>query len=141
MDGLAGAVLGGVLIGVAAGLVLLVHGRVAGVSGTVSSVLQPRHPERSWRAAFLLGLLAGGLLLGRFVTDAVPQGPIAPLGLTIVVGLLVGAGARLGGGCTSGHGVCGTALGRVPSIAATLTFLAAGIVIVFLMRHVIGVAS
>ncbi|NBD11927.1 YeeE/YedE family protein [Corallococcus silvisoli] len=131
--------LGGALIGLSASLLLLAHGRVAGISGVVASLLAPVKGDISWRAQFLGGLLAGGLLLAwsRPGTFALPE----PLDggrvlLLALAGLLVGLGSRLGSGCTSGHGVCGLSRGSPRSLVATLTFMATGILTVFLSRHV-----
>lgn len=130
------AIIGGLLIGFAAGLLLLLSGRVAGVSGMVADVLgiADRGPRWSQAASFVIGLPAGALLVASFsarpditVTTSVP--------LLVMGGLLVGFGTRLGNGCTSGHGVCGLARLSRRSVAATFTFMAAGMVTVFAMRH------
>lgn len=132
---------GGALIGLSVTLLLLANGRVAGISGIVGGLLAPRSGEKAWRLAFLGGLLAGGFALMALAPDAFGS-PVSP-GLTIPVaaGLLVGFGTQLGGGCTSGHGICGTARGSTRSIAATVTFMLAGGVTVFLAHHVLGVFS
>lgn len=117
---------GGVLLGVAACALLALAGRVAGVSGILSGLGRPSQGEEwGWRAAFTVGLLAGGVAL-LWLRPAAFSGSPRSLALLAVAGLLVGFGARLGGGCTSGHGVCG--LGRLSgrSLAATLTFMATG---------------
>lgn len=132
--------LGGALIGLSASLLLLANGRVAGISGIVGSLLAPVRGDVSWRVLFLGGLLTGGLLLawlrpGSFAAPAaLSAGGVA---LLAIAGLLVGFGSRLGNGCTSGHGVCGISRGSVRSIAATLTFMATGVLTVFLIRHVL----
>ncbi|MFP2909582.1 YeeE/YedE family protein [Pyxidicoccus sp. 3LFB2] len=131
--------LGGALIGLSASLLLLANGRVAGISGIVGSLLTPVRGDIAWRVLFLGGLLTGGLLLAwrRPVAFAAPASLSAGgVLLLVVAGLLVGFGSRLGNGCTSGHGVCGISRGSVRSIAATLTFMAAGVLTVFLARHV-----
>ena len=97
------AMAGGLMAGSAAGWVLLANGRVAGVSGMVSSVVRPRSADAAWQALFLVGLVAGGMLLAWLDPAALPTGQIAPLQLTLGAGLLVGLGARLGGGCTNGR--------------------------------------
>lgn len=136
---LAYAAWGGLLIGTAAALLLLLTGRIAGVSGMFATVLRIADGGPPWKlaTAFVVGLPVGAALISIFVrkpelevTSSVP--------LLIAAGLLVGFGTRLGNGCTSGHGVCG--IGRLSprSIAATLTFMAAAIVTVFVTRHVVG---
>lgn len=132
--------LGGALIGLSASLLLWANGRVAGISGIVGSLLAPVRGDTSWRAFFVGGLLAGGLLLAwlRPLSFAAP----APLSLgggavLVAAGLLVGFGSRVGNGCTSGHGICGISRGSVRSLAATLTFMATGVLTVFLVRHVL----
>ncbi len=131
-------VLGGLLVGFAAGMVLLANGRVAGVSGMVSSVVRPQSADASWQALFLVGLAAGGMLLAWLDPGALPAGPIAPLQLTLAAGLLVGFGARLGGGCTSGHALCG--IGRLSrrSVVAATCFIVAGAAAVWISRHLLG---
>lgn len=131
--------LGGALIGLSASLLLWANGRVAGISGVVGSLLAPIRGDISWRALFFGGLLAGGLLLAwlRPVSFAAPASlSLGGGALLVVAGLLVGFGSRLGNGCTSGHGVCGISRGSTRSIAATLTFMATGVLTVFLARHV-----
>ncbi|MCY1036072.1 YeeE/YedE family protein [Corallococcus sp. BB11-1] len=130
--------LGGALIGLSASFLLLANGRVAGISGVVGSLLAPVRGDIAWRVLFFGGLLSGGLLLAwlRPGSFAAP----APLGmgggaLLVAAGLLVGFGSRLGNGCTSGHGVCGISRGSARSLAATLTFMATGVLTVFLARH------
>ncbi len=133
------SLLGGALIGLSASLLLLANGRVAGVSGVVGSLLAPVRGDIAWRLFFLGGLLAGGLLLAWWLpsafaaSKALSGGGVLLLG---VAGLLVGFGSRLGNGCTSGHGVCGVSRGSTRSIVATLTFVATGILTVFLVRHI-----
>ena len=132
-----GGLIGGALIGGAAVMLLAINGRIAGISGILSGLLTATAPgERPWRAAFLAGLVAGAgawaFVTGRFPLTMQAHG--APL---LLAGLLVGAGTRLGGGCTSGHGVCGLARRSPRSLAATVTFIAAGMLTVFVTRHVL----
>lgn len=134
------ALVGGALIGAAASLLLAGIGRVAGISGIVDGLLLGERAERGWRAAFVLGLLAGGVVIGLVRPDAFPAGPHAPLPLLGAAGLLVGVGTRLGSGCTSGHGVCGVARLSARSVAATVTFVAVGMLTTFVVRHGIGAA-
>jgi len=132
------AAIGGVLIGLSAVLLMLSTGRIAGVSGIFSGLINPQTSDRAWRAAFVAGLIAApitAMLLGY----AVPTPQMPGSYITIVVGgLLVGFGARLGSGCTSGHGICGIARFSPRSIAATGVFMGAAIVVVALTHHVLG---
>lgn len=135
------ALLGGLMIGAAAVLLLAGAGRIAGVSGIVGGALRPRAGDLAWRLAFVLGLLAGGAVLRVLSSETLPK-DLPDSGLTIALaGLLVGFGARLGGGCTSGHGVCGLGRRSPRSLAAVLTFMTVAFVTVFLTRHVLGGAS
>lgn len=126
------ALIGGVVIGVAASLLLWLNGRVAGISGILAGVLA--RGERAWRGAFVFGLVAGGALLGLIAPAAIGTSP-ASLPLLAGAGVLVGFGTQLGSGCTSGHGVCGLSRLSLRSLVATLSFMAAGAITVFLMRH------
>lgn len=132
------AMVGGVLIGLAATLLLLLNGRIAGVSGIVYGLTQRSAlSEWSWRAAFIAGLMIAGGIAVRLSGVATPS----PAGIPFLVlaGLAVGYGTRLGGGCTSGHGVCG--LGRLSkrSLVAVLVFMASAIVTVLFVRHLLGI--
>ncbi|MFD2233189.1 YeeE/YedE family protein [Phaeospirillum tilakii] len=131
------ALLGGALIGLAAALLLLALGRIAGISGIVGGLLRrPDRAETPWRLAFVLGL--GLAPLAWTLVAALPPPRIAADTPTLVAaGLLVGFGARLGSGCTSGHGVCGLSRLSPRSLAATLTFMATGFLTVFAVRHLI----
>ena len=119
-------VLGGALLGLAATWMLLSLGRVTGVSGIAAALLGPRDDGTAWRIGFVVGLLAGGLVLAALFPSAIaaPQG--RSLGWVAVAGALVGFGTQLGSGCTSGHGVCGLTRASRRSQVATLTFMAAG---------------
>jgi uncharacterized protein len=125
------SLIGGVLIGAATWLLLAAVGRVAGISGIVSSAFTERE-GRDWRWAFIVGLIAGGALFA-WLLNTVSIAPRAP-GLLIAAGLLVGAGTVLGSGCTSGHGVCGLSRASVRSLAATLTFMGTGMATVAALR-------
>ena len=126
MESIAYAVAGGALIGLAASWVLLGSGRIAGISGVLGGLVAPQPKAVSWRLNFLLGLVAGGLLLS-FLTPGVFQVPTGRSLLAVgSAGLLVGVGTRLAQGCTSGHGVCGLSRFSTRSLAATLTFMATG---------------
>ncbi|MEA5450656.1 YeeE/YedE family protein [Leptolyngbya sp. CCNP1308] len=128
---------GGILIGLSATLLLAFNGRITGISGMVNGAITFAAAE-SWRWLFLLALVAGGLIYEyALASQPTPTYPFAPATM-IGAGLLVGFGTRMGNGCTSGHGVCG--LGRLSgrSLVAVLTFMAAGIVTVFITRHLLG---
>jgi uncharacterized membrane protein YedE/YeeE len=132
------ATLGGVLIGLSAVLLWLFNGRIAGISGIVGGLIAPGTRDFAWRAAFILGLVAGPLVTAALLGEMPPVTITGSTGLLVAGGLLVGFGTRLGSGCTSGHGVCGLARLSPRSIAATGLFLAAALATVFVMRHVIG---
>jgi len=129
---------GGIMIGAAAALLLLVNGRIAGISGITGGVFSNIGEERTWRLAFLIGLVLGPLAIAA-LTGTMPEITVsANWPLLVVAGLLVGYGTRMGSGCTSGHGVCGLARLSPRSLAATATFMVVAAVTVFVMRHVIG---
>ena len=125
---------GGILIGIAASMILLFSGKIAGVSGIFGGMLFQQGKERAWRLSFIAGLIAGGVLLyiinAEFFENSSGRGLLA----VTIAGLLVGIGTRIGGGCTSGHGVCG--IGRLSgrSLVATVTFVLAGMAIVVLVQ-------
>ena len=132
------AAIGGALIGLSAVLLMLLNGRIAGVTGVFAGLIDPSGSDRAWRATFIAGLIAAPLsavLLG----FAIPV-PHMPTSLVVVAagGLLVGFGTRLSNGCTSGHGVCGIARLSPRSITATVVFMAAAIAVVALTRHAFG---
>ncbi len=132
------AAAGGVLIGGAAAALVLLTGRIAGVSGIVGGLLRPIRGDLGWRAAFLAGLIGSPLIYaaaGRVYTATIDAGYPA----LILAGLLVGLGTRYGAGCTSGHGVCGVSRLSPRSAVATLSFMATGFATVFVVRHLIGV--
>jgi uncharacterized membrane protein YedE/YeeE len=132
------ALVGGILIGLSASAMLLLEGKIAGISGICAGVLNPAKGETAWKASFIAGLLAGGGLLRIFLPRAFDFGIIRPYGMLIIAGLLVGFGTRLGNGCTSGHGVCGISRLSPRSMVATITFIASGAVVVYLVDHVMG---
>lgn len=127
------ALFGGALIGLAASALLFFSGRIAGISGIVGGLLRPERGEWGWRAAFVAGLLAGGVALLAFLPSAIAA-PTRPYGALAAAGLLVGFGARLGRGCTSGHGVCGISRLSARSVIGTATFMATGIGTVAALR-------
>ncbi len=127
---------GGVLIGLAAALLLFFNGRIAGISGILGGLLQPVRGDAGWRVAFVLGLVAAPLVWGLFA--ALPAVRIEASHITLIVaGLLVGLGTRYGSGCTSGHGVCGLARLSPRSMVATAAFMLAGFACVYIVRHVL----
>ncbi|MCB1508269.1 MAG: YeeE/YedE family protein [Hyphomicrobiaceae bacterium] len=130
---------GGLLIGTAATLLMLFHGRIAGATGILAGILFPSGAKDVlWRVAFLAGMVTGPALF-LAITGAMPVVTVpASLPMLVAGGFIVGIGVTLGGGCTSGHGVCGLARVAPRSIAATLTFMATTAVTVFILRHVIG---
>ena len=130
-----GGLIGGALIGIAASLLLLLNGRIAGISGILGGIFGTvGGAERYWRLAFIIGLICGAAIYFLAVGGHAVQLPDGNLTL-IVAGLLVGFGTRLGSGCTSGHGVCGLARLSPRSLAATATFMLFGMLTVFLIRH------
>jgi uncharacterized membrane protein YedE/YeeE len=132
------AAIGGALIGLAAVLLMLFTGRIAGISGIAGGLFNPRTDDRLWRLAFVAGLTAAPIVAA-LVGHAVPMPQMPGSMITIAAaGLLVGFGTRLGSGCTSGHGICGIARLSPRSIAATLVFMIAAIIVVALTHHVIG---
>jgi uncharacterized protein len=129
------ALAGGVLIGLAATLLLWLNGRVAGVSGILNGVIFPHRQDVAWRAAFLIGLIvAGGLYMALVPGASLPRTDYSRAGL-IVAGVLVGFGTRMGNGCTSGHGVCGLGRLSLRSLVAVLTFMATAMATTFVVRQ------
>jgi uncharacterized protein len=127
------ALAGGALIGAAASLILLAHGRVAGISGILGSLLQRDTTDRSWRLAFLAGLLSAGVVAAFAFPDAVGASPVS-LPLVGIAGAIVGFGTRLGNGCTSGHGVCGLSRLSTRSLVATIVFMVVAAITVAVVR-------
>ena len=125
---------GGLLIGLATALLLLLSGRIAGISGIVGGLLRPGKGDVAWRVAFVAGLLAAPLVFA--MVAPLPQVRIdAGMATLVIAGLLVGVGTRYGSGCTSGHGVSGLSRGSRRSLVATASFMAAGFLTVFVFRH------
>jgi uncharacterized membrane protein YedE/YeeE len=132
------AFFGGILLGVAAALYVILHGRILGISGIVSGLLSPKEGDIAWRLSLVLGLLSapfvGSLLFGLQTTTVIDADWIA----IVAAGVLVGFGANYGSGCTSGHGVCGLSRLSPRSLVATISFMSAGFLVVFVIRHVLG---
>ena len=133
------ALVGGMLIGLAAALMWRLYGRIMGCSGMIGGVLQPQLADWSVKAAFVVGVVLSPVLYLWFF--AAPEVVITQNRLLLVLGgLLVGYGTRLGSGCTSGHGVCGLGRLSVRSLAAVATFMAFGVLTVYVLKHVVGVS-
>ena len=132
------SLLGGMILGVAAALYVLLHGRILGISGIVSGLLHPKLTDTAWRLSLVLGLICAPFLAALFF-GIFPVVEIDSSWLAIVIaGLLVGFGAQYGSGCTSGHGICGLSRLSPRSLVATLAFMSAGFVMAFIIRHLIG---
>jgi uncharacterized membrane protein YedE/YeeE len=128
---------GGLLIGLAAGWLVLVDGRVLGASGVLAGLVPPRERDPGWRVALLAGLIVAPVIAQPLLHASAP-GIGANAATLVAGGVLVGFGTRLAAGCTSGHGVCGLARLSLRSLAATAAFMGAGFVTVFIVRHVVG---
>ena len=125
---------GGMIIGVAVSILILFNGKIAGISGILGGVFHPKKGDVSWRIAFITGLIVSPSVYSLFHT--IPKVSItASYWQVLIAGLLVGLGTRLGSGCTSGHGICGLARLSARSIVATICFMLAGIVTVFITQH------
>ena len=126
---------GGLLIGVATALLLLLNGRIAGISGILGELLHPRRHDIAWRLLFIAGLIISPLVYSLF--HALPDATItANTGTIVIAGLLVGIGTRYAAGCTSGHGICGISRLSPRSIVATLVFMLSAGITVFIARHI-----
>ena len=132
------ALIGGMLIGLAAAMFALLNGRVAGISGVLGGLFNPMRGDIGWRVAFVGGLVVAPLGYGLFATLPAVQIDASYVAL-VVAGLLVGVGTRYGYGCTSGHGVCGLSRLSPRSLVATLAFMGAGFVTVFVLRHLFSI--
>jgi uncharacterized membrane protein YedE/YeeE len=132
------SLLGGMILGLAAALYVFLHGRILGISGIVSGLLHPKMTDSAWRLSLVLGLISAPFLAALFF-GIIPIVEIDASWLAIVIaGLLVGFGAQYGSGCTSGHGICGLSRLSPRSLVATLAFMSAGFIMVFIIRHLIG---
>lgn len=128
---------GGILLGISATVLLLVNGKIAGISGVMNGIMSPKKGDYSWRLLFALGMVVGGLVSVIAFGVEVPSTDNISTGLVVAAGLLVGIGTRLGNGCTSGHGICG--IGRLSkrSIVATCVFMAVAGLTVFVRLHLV----
>jgi len=133
------ALFGGMLIGLSATILLLLNGRIAGVSGIMNGIFLSPKQEKFWRITFIAGLILGAVSFQLMNPEFFSPRQGYPLWLLIPGGFLVGFGTRMGSGCTSGHGICGIAILSKRSIFATLTFMASGMLSVFLIRFGLGV--
>ncbi len=132
------ALLGGVILGLAAALYVHLHGRILGISGIISGLFTPKSGDVSWRLSVILGLLSAPLWAAVLFEMHPIQVIDASWAAIVVAGLLIGFGAVYGSGCTSGHGICGISSLSPRSMVATLSFMLAGFITVFVIRHMIG---
>ena len=131
------SLLGGMMLGLAVTLYVLLHGRILGISGIVSGLVHPKKEDWSWRLAFIIGLLTAPFLAALFF-GILPVIEVDANWLTVIIaGLLVGFGVQYGSGCTSGHGICGLSRLSPRSLVATLSCMTAGFLVVFIIRHLI----
>jgi len=132
------AFLGGILLGVSATLYAILHGRILGISGIISGLLSPKEGDIHWRLSLVLGLLSAPFL-GSLLFDLQTRSVIDADWIAIIIaGVLVGFGASYGSGCTSGHGICGLSRLSPRSLLATISFMGAGFLMVFIIRHLLG---
>ncbi len=126
------SLIGGVLVGISALLLMLFNGKTAGISGMINGAIAKQQSDRAWRIVFLLAMVAGGAFATRLLGGDIPQQYDTSLPVIIIAALLVGAGTRIGNGCTSGHGICGIGRLSVRSIVATIVFMVTAVVTVFI---------
>ena len=131
------SLLGGALIGISITLLLLFNGRIAGISGIMNGLFTSPKSEVIWRFIFLFGLVIGAAIFQLISSEPILPRQGFPLWLIVIGGFLVGVGTRLGSGCTSGHGICGIANLSKRSIFATLTFMGAGVITVYIIKHLL----
>jgi uncharacterized membrane protein YedE/YeeE len=133
------SLIGGLLLGVASAVFILINGRILGISGILGGLLPPKVGDIGWRVAFLLGMLAAPTVFMALAPAGLASEPRIDAGFWMVIaaGLLVGIGTRYASGCTSGHGVCGLSRLSPRSLVATLSFMGAGFFIVYIVRHVV----
>lgn len=132
------SLLGGMILGVAAAFYVLLYGRILGISGIISGLIHSQQGDRDWRVALILGLLTAPMLTALFFEIRPVIEVNADWFAVVIAGLLVGFGSHYGSGCTSGHGICGLSRLSPRSLVATLSFMGAGFLTVFVLRHVIG---
>lgn len=125
--------IGGLLIGCAVTLLLLLNGKICGISGITGQILSPKKDDFLWRACFFVGLVGGGFVVFRLYPASATFDLHIPVWLLVIAGILVGYGTRLGNGCTSGHGICGISRLSIRSILATCVFMVAGMLTVYLV--------
>ena len=133
------SLIGGLLLGVASAVFILINGRILGISGILGGLLPPKVGDIGWRVAFLLGMLAAPTVFMALAPSGLASEPRIDAGFWTVIaaGLLVGIGTRYASGCTSGHGVCGLSRLSPRSLVATLSFMGAGLFIVYIVRHIV----
>jgi uncharacterized protein len=132
------ALIGGVLVGISAVVLMAFTGRIAGISGIVAGLLPPKPAtDRTWRIAFILGLVLAPTVLALLSDDSGIRPPTVGPALLVAAGLLVGVGTALSNGCTSGHGICGVSRLSPRSAAAVVTFIGTAMVTLFVSRHVL----
>ncbi|WP_375321130.1 YeeE/YedE family protein [Aliivibrio logei] len=132
-----GSLFGGILLGVSATLLLLLNGKIAGISGVLTGVIMPKNQDYVWRVLFIVGMICGGVIGTYFLGAEVPSEYSTTPGLLIIAGILVGIGTRLGNGCTSGHGICGIGRLSIRSITATAIFMCVAAITVFIRLHLL----
>jgi len=130
--------IGGMLIGLSAAVLMLTKGRIAGISGIVEGVLRPKSGDLMWRVIFLAGLLVGGMVMAMLLPERFDLTTNRTIQMTAVAGLMVGIGVHIGCGCTSGHGVCGISRISVRSLVAVPTFMGTGALVVWLVNQQLG---
>ncbi|WCP68761.1 YeeE/YedE family protein [Vibrio tubiashii] len=132
------SLVGGMLLGTSSAMLLLINGKIAGISGVINGLVSPKEGDYWWRLLFAIGLIAGGVLTVLFTGIDAPDTSNTPMMGIVLAGLLVGAGTRLANGCTSGHGICG--IGRLSkrSIIATSIFMCVAAITVYVRLHILG---
>jgi len=135
------ALMGGAMIGLASAALLLLNGRVAGITGIFAGLLEPGRGDKIWRALFVAGIVGGAASVALLRPQTFQFELVRSPALLVAAGLLVGFGTRLANGCTSGHGLCGVSRFTPRSLLATVTFMLAGALTVFVGRHLLGALS